>query len=163
MGSKKKTLAAVFAKEEARKVKTRAEQLQGYTKDHLMGLVAELESKLVGLEHQVALFGADREPVLPAQGSSEEREVVEAFLARSMDFQDAGTNRAIRLVLRAVNREEPVFVLAAHDELAPDTVDSWAEGAFRSGVRPERVIEAKNWAVRMRNWQRRNGCRPAGE
>lgn len=54
--------------------------------------------------------------------------------------------------LKAVRIGEPVFVLRAQDELAPQLVRQWARLADASGCPAEKVNEANSKALRMENW-----------
>jgi hypothetical protein len=54
---------------------------------------------------------------------------------------------------------EPVFVLRAHDKMAPAVVRIWAEMATLFGVEPEKVLEALKIGRQMSDWQRGHGCK----
>ena len=53
--------------------------------------------------------------------------------------------------------DEPLFVLRAHDMLAPDLVTEWAERADAEGTPATKVLEALDCAAAMRAWQNKNG------
>jgi hypothetical protein len=53
--------------------------------------------------------------------------------------------------------EEPVFVLRAHDRVAPAAVRDWAERARRLGVHHDKVSTAMDLALEMENWRREHG------
>lgn len=53
--------------------------------------------------------------------------------------------------------DEPLFVLRAHDRIAPAAVRDWAERARRLGVHADKVDEAMSLAMRMEVWQRAHG------
>lgn len=54
--------------------------------------------------------------------------------------------------------DEPVFVLRAHDKLAPIQVMQWADMAASEGAPAEKVSEARMVAVSMLAWQAANGA-----
>lgn len=59
--------------------------------------------------------------------------------------------------LSCLNRaedDEPVFVLRAHDRVAPATVRDWAQRAKNAGVHAEKIEEAMLVAYQMERWQR---------
>jgi hypothetical protein len=53
--------------------------------------------------------------------------------------------------------DEPIFVLRAHDELAPDIVRLWAQQAAREGTSEGKCLEALKLADRMEQWQIEHG------
>lgn len=55
--------------------------------------------------------------------------------------------------------EEPVFLLRAQDENAPDTVRFWARTAERNGANTDIVEKAMVWANKMEKWQIENGSK----
>lgn len=54
--------------------------------------------------------------------------------------------------------DEPVFLLRAKDEVAPLTVDKWADYAEQAGADWTMIKAARNQAQEMRKWQREHGC-----
>jgi hypothetical protein len=62
-------------------------------------------------------------------------------------------------LLEKVEPGEPVFVLRARDELAPEIVREWAHVARRAGVDPAKVVGALNVADQMEEWQVGHGKR----
>lgn len=77
-----------------------------------------------------------------------------------------GTKRTGDDCYDKAGRDEPLFVLRAQDELAPDAVRTWAGSLFRrtsalpKEQRPERKIqEALDLADAMEAWQREHGCK----
>lgn len=55
--------------------------------------------------------------------------------------------------------DEPLFVLRAHDRLAPQIVLEWARTAFDIGVSAQKVADALNCVNDMRDWQEKNGMK----
>lgn len=55
--------------------------------------------------------------------------------------------------------DEPLFVLRAHDKLAPNTVRVWAMMARAQGTPSEKVREAMDLADDMEDWSTVNGCK----
>jgi hypothetical protein len=55
--------------------------------------------------------------------------------------------------------DEPVFVLRAHDGLAPDVVEFWVDLAKAHGAPPEKIAGAMTLATEMRAWAARNGSK----
>lgn len=53
--------------------------------------------------------------------------------------------------------DEPIFVLKAHDKLAPEIVREWAYRAMVAGTPQVKVDEARRLADEMENWQVANG------
>lgn len=53
--------------------------------------------------------------------------------------------------------DEPLFVLRAHDELAPEIVREWARLARHEGVDAVKIVDALNVADRMEEWQVEHG------
>jgi hypothetical protein len=53
--------------------------------------------------------------------------------------------------------DEPIFVLRAQDNMAPDTVRVWARTAQTRGVNPRKVKEAFDIADKMEKWAKENG------
>src|SRR5436190_23199118 len=49
--------------------------------------------------------------------------------------------------------DEPIFVLRANDPLAPFLVDAWAKACASGHHDPAKVVEARDCAQAMRNWQ----------
>lgn len=56
--------------------------------------------------------------------------------------------------LNKASDDEPLFVLRAHDRLAPATVRDWAHRAKGLGVRQEKVNDAMEAALQMEIWQK---------
>jgi hypothetical protein len=50
---------------------------------------------------------------------------------------------------------EPIFVLRAQDQTAPDLVREWARRAEALGTPAAKVTEARELAVRMERWPTR--------
>jgi hypothetical protein len=63
-----------------------------------------------------------------------------------------GTKRTDSCLQKAGD-DEPIFVLRAQDELAPDIVSEWANRALAHGSPIAKVQEARELARRMREWQ----------
>ncbi len=61
--------------------------------------------------------------------------------------------------LENVADDEPIFVLRAQDENAPDTIDAWADATSADGANQEKIASARGIADQMREWQRRNGSK----
>jgi hypothetical protein len=55
--------------------------------------------------------------------------------------------------------DEPVFVLRAHDRLAPHVVEFWADLAKAHNAPPEKIAGATVLATEMRAWAERNGSK----
>jgi len=55
--------------------------------------------------------------------------------------------------------EEPVFLLAGHDVLAPGRVDDWCNHAEVANVNPKKVARARQIAEDMRAWQATHGSK----
>lgn len=55
--------------------------------------------------------------------------------------------------------DEPIFVLRAQDELAPDIVRMWAQEAAREGTSEAKCREALELADRMEVWQGEHGSK----
>lgn len=55
-----------------------------------------------------------------------------------------------------IGEDEPVFLLRAQDELAPNVVRRWAQSLERAGGDPRTVARAMRWALEMEEWQDRN-------
>lgn len=53
--------------------------------------------------------------------------------------------------------EEPVFLLRAKDIAAPRVVAYWAEAAELAGADPKMVFMAQDHAVKMNDWQVKQG------
>jgi len=53
--------------------------------------------------------------------------------------------------------DEPLFVLRAHDELAPTIVRDWAKLAQQHGCNAEKLAEARECALQMEEWQKSTG------
>lgn len=49
-------------------------------------------------------------------------------------------------------KDEPVFILRAQDQLAPDIVREWANHAEAAGVNKNKVNGAREWAAFMDAW-----------
>jgi hypothetical protein len=60
-----------------------------------------------------------------------------------------------RSCLNKAADDEPVFVLRAHDVIAPVIVDEWANMAESMGTPREKVTEARVLASIMRSWRDR--------
>lgn len=63
--------------------------------------------------------------------------------------------------------DEPIFILRAHDKLAPQAVRNWADSLYLA-VMPtsdpnnvvwKKINEARALADRMEAWQREHGCK----
>lgn len=48
--------------------------------------------------------------------------------------------------------DEPIFILRAHDKLAPSIIEHWADFAELHGASREKVEEAREVAAQMRKW-----------
>lgn len=57
-----------------------------------------------------------------------------------------------------ISADEPVFLLRAKDEVAPLTVERWADLAEQAGADWEMIKAARSQANLMRQWQRKHGC-----
>lgn len=55
--------------------------------------------------------------------------------------------------------DEPIFVLVARDQTAPETVDDWIDRAAARGVASEKLADAKALASQMDDWQERHGSK----
>jgi hypothetical protein len=55
--------------------------------------------------------------------------------------------------------DEPVFVLRAQDDLAPEVVQLWALNATMRGAPKSKVEDARRCAREMRDWQRAHGSK----
>jgi hypothetical protein len=55
--------------------------------------------------------------------------------------------------------DEPVFILRAHDRLAPLVVEIWADLAKAHEAPPEKTAGAMALATEMRAWEERNGSK----
>lgn len=55
--------------------------------------------------------------------------------------------------------DEPIFVLRARDELAPQLVLEWASVAYAAGTPRVKVMDARKVAAAMLEWSRINGCK----
>jgi hypothetical protein len=55
--------------------------------------------------------------------------------------------------------DEPVFVLRAQDQLAPEIVGLYALSAIRARVDPEKVRSVRRCEDAMRKWQAVHGCK----
>lgn len=53
--------------------------------------------------------------------------------------------------------DEPVFILRARDELAPEAVRSWADNLTMEGGDPETVSAVMDWADHMETWAEVHG------
>ena len=58
-----------------------------------------------------------------------------------------------------IPEDEPVFLLRAHDMLAPEIVEYWAELAEVEGAVPNIIEAARNHAQAMREWQEEHGSK----
>ena len=61
--------------------------------------------------------------------------------------------------LQKARDDEPIFVLVAHDRVAPATVREWARRALALGSPEEKCREAMDCALDMELWQRNNGAK----
>lgn len=57
--------------------------------------------------------------------------------------------------LAKVADDEPIFVLRAQDELAPQVISFWASLAYNKGVNHKKVMEADHCATKMKEWKNR--------
>ena len=55
-----------------------------------------------------------------------------------------------------IGENEPVFLLRAKDQIAPDTLDFWASQLEKAGGDPDTVAHVRRWAGLMRKWQHEN-------
>ncbi len=55
--------------------------------------------------------------------------------------------------------DEPLFVLRAQDNMAPDTVRLWARTARTRGVNAEKVNAAMKQADKMEAWAKEHGSK----
>ena len=55
--------------------------------------------------------------------------------------------------------DEPIFILAGRDCLAPETVERWAELAEANGVHPDKIQAARRQAQLMALWQVGHGSK----
>jgi len=55
--------------------------------------------------------------------------------------------------------DEPLFVLRAQDDLAPEVVQLWALNATMRGATKDKVEAARECARAMREWQRLHGSK----
>jgi hypothetical protein len=60
--------------------------------------------------------------------------------------------------LATVADDEPIFVLRAHDKLAPVLVVLWCQLASLHGCPAAKVDETYGLLNRMRHWQAEHGC-----
>lgn len=58
-----------------------------------------------------------------------------------------------------IGEDEPVFILRAHDRIAPDVVDAWADLAEEEGAEKDIVDHARQHARDMRDWQEKHGSK----
>jgi len=58
-----------------------------------------------------------------------------------------------------IAEDEPVFLLRAKDSISPFVVEFWAKRLRLSGGDVEMTRMAEFQADRMREWQKRNGCK----
>jgi hypothetical protein len=58
--------------------------------------------------------------------------------------------------LAKADMAEPIFVLRAQDEIAPQIVRWWAHEAELAGCSASKVGEARALATRMEQWQKAN-------
>jgi hypothetical protein len=85
-----------------------------------------------------------------------------------MDFGEHPRDvEAIKRIIRAnvdgclanCQDDEPIFVLVARDQTAPETVDDWIDRAAARGVPSEKLAGAKAIASQMDDWQERHGAK----
>ena len=62
---------------------------------------------------------------------------------------------------KLIGRDEPVFLLRAKDRHAPQTVREWAKLQQADGNTDKCVEIAFEWADKMEQWQKENGCKLA--
>lgn len=58
-----------------------------------------------------------------------------------------------------IPEDEPVFLLRAQDEVAPEVVEVWALCAHKAGASNDIVEHAYEHAKLMRKWQAKHGCK----
>lgn len=58
-----------------------------------------------------------------------------------------------------IGADEPVFLLRAKDQLAPSTLEFWAEELEQVGGDPATVSHVRAWANKMRRWQSEHGSK----
>ena len=58
-----------------------------------------------------------------------------------------------------IAKDEPVFILRAKDELAPLMLVQWASELVKRGGDKEMAKMVTDHAVKMCNWQSKNGCK----
>jgi hypothetical protein len=61
--------------------------------------------------------------------------------------------------LRNAADDEPIFVLRAHDQVAPACVRHWAALAEALRAPADKVAEARALADAMKAWQAEHGCK----
>lgn len=61
--------------------------------------------------------------------------------------------------LNQAEDDEPVFVLRAHDPLAPVIVSKWIKKAWEHDLHDDRLDEAREWMKRAVEWQTAHGIR----
>lgn len=69
-----------------------------------------------------------------------------------------GTKHTDRCLTTAGD-DEPIFVLRAHDVLAPGLVRDWAQQARREGTPEAKCQEAHDCATAMETWQLEHGSK----
>ncbi len=65
----------------------------------------------------------------------------------------------MRSELDKIDEDEPIFVLRAQDQVAPQIVELYALNLTMLHVDPEKVRSARKVATDMRLWQMKNGCK----
>ena len=60
-----------------------------------------------------------------------------------------------------IGKDEPVFLIRAKDVSAPAAVEEWAKINLKNGGDQAASAMAFTHAAKMRDWQRKNGCKPA--
>lgn len=58
-----------------------------------------------------------------------------------------------------IGEDEPVFLLRAKDQLAPEALYRWATRLEEAGGQPLMVKIAREHAEHMEAWQKVNGCK----
>lgn len=61
--------------------------------------------------------------------------------------------------LNLIGENEPVFLLRAKDKTAPSIVRAWAKEQIKQGSTDECIPVAFEWANKMEEWQKENGCK----
>jgi hypothetical protein len=55
--------------------------------------------------------------------------------------------------INAAAEDEPIFVLRANDELAPDVVRYWVHLSMEQELHADKLDEARHWADVMAEWK----------